>query len=240
MGNTFQHHDAAQPAVKKVESVERHAKEVDEWVVPAGHEEEWNHVDHREIAGPVPHEGADHLERAREVDGSDAECHIRREVADEEKELHPRGQCADVEGRAELELAVVALAEDRRVHDVLLEPRVVLGRLGEVPLGVVVQACDGPDIPNEERGDPPDEQGGPDDAQDEEKIVRKHLVHDVRVGTRRRPLATTSAASCSLSRCSGCRCRRCRVRWASHDVLCVVPNPSLLVEKRVPVPLSDH
>jgi hypothetical protein len=169
--------------MEEVERVEGHAEEADERVVPARHEEERDHVDHGKVSGPVPDELGNVVERPGEVDGHDAKGHIGREVAEQEDELHAGGQRAGVDGRAELELAVVALAEDGRVLDIPLEPRVRLAGDREIPLRVVVEACDGPDIPDQDGRDPPDEQDDGNDAQHEEQIMREHLVDDFMLHT---------------------------------------------------------
>lgn len=122
MGEGLQSHDAAQPSVEEVERVERDAEKVDERVVPARHQEKRDHVDHGKITSPVPHKGGNLLQRPRVVNRDYAKRDVGRQVAEEEDQLHPRGQRSDVEGRAELELAVVALAENRRILHILLEP----------------------------------------------------------------------------------------------------------------------
>jgi hypothetical protein len=165
--------------VEQVEGVERHAEEGDERVVPTRHEEKRDHVHHGEVAGAVPDKPGNRLQIPRVVDGHDAERHVGREVAEQKDELHPRGECADVEGRAELEFAVVPLAENGRVLHVPLEPRVPLGALGEIPLRVVVEARHCPDIPDQEHGESPGEKDDRNGAQNHEQVVREHLVDNI-------------------------------------------------------------
>lgn len=196
--------------MEEVEGVERDAKQVDERVVPAGHQEKRYHVDNGEVAGPVSHERRNLLVRARVVDGHDAKGYIGGEVAEQKDELEARRQGADIEGRAELELAVVPLAEDGCVEHVPLEPRELLGRLRKESLRVVVQTRHGPDVPDQERREPPGSKRGRDDAENEEQVVREHPVHDPGI----------QAGSAALA----CLAARSRSLWARHDDHYVVLN----------------
>lgn len=181
MGKGLEHHDATEPSVEEVESVKRHAEQRDERVISAGHQEERDHVDDGKITGPIPHQGRHARQGPGKVDGHDAKGHIGREVADQKDQLHSRGQRPDVDGRAELKLAVVALAENGRVLHVLLEPRVLVRDLGEIALLVVVDASHRPDVSNQQLRHPPGEKDDPDATQNQKQIVREHRVDNERV-----------------------------------------------------------
>lgn len=122
VGNRLQHDNTPKPAVKKIEGVERDAEKIDERVVAASHEEQRDHVDNSEVSGPVSNECRNLTKRAGEVDGHDAKGNVGAKVGQEEKKLKTGRKSADIEGRADLELAVVPLAKDGCVEDVLLEP----------------------------------------------------------------------------------------------------------------------
>lgn len=151
--------DAAKPAMHQVEGVEGDAQHLDERVVPAAEEEQGDHVDNGQDTAPVPEllQGRDGV--SLEVDLDNAEGDVGGEVSEQEDELQPRGQRAYVNGGAEAEFTVVALAFDRCIEDVLFHPREGVGRLCEVALRLVVQASDVPDEPECPGGNPPHDEG---------------------------------------------------------------------------------
>lgn len=196
MDERLEDDDTSQPSVEEVEGVERDAEELDERVVAAGKDEQRNHVDDGQISGAVSDEGGDGLEGPGKVDGDDAKGDIGGKVGHEEDELEPRGKCPDVDGRAELELAVVALAQDGRVLEVLLEECPLLVANGKVPLRVVVEARHGPHISDQDGREPPDGEHHRDGAQDDEQVLRHHLIHPRRLGVLGRPAATARRSIC--------------------------------------------
>ena len=113
VGNSFENDDAAEPSMEQVECVEGDAENVDQRIVARGHEEEGDHVGHGENACAVAEGPAGLIKGLGPGNVDDREDGVEGEVRDEEDELQARGQCADVDGAAELELAVVALAEFR-------------------------------------------------------------------------------------------------------------------------------
>lgn len=224
MGNRLEHDDAAHPAMEEVERVERHAQKRDQRVVTAREGEQGDHVDDGEIASAVADEGANLAERPRVVDGDDAKSDIGRKVAQEEGELQACRESAHVEGAAELELAIVTLAEDGSILDVALEPRIGMVWDGEVALCVVVETDHLPHLAHHDDCNAVDEHGRRDDTQHEEQVVRKHLVHHVgiqaagwtshsRLGT---CTCSPGAAPRRTRRPGLCR-RRSRV-WCRHGI----------------------
>ena len=187
MDERLEDHDASQPSVEEVEGVERDAEKPDERVVSAGEEEEGNHVNRGQVSRAVSNERGDGPERPRIVDRDDAESDIGGKVADQEGELESRGKCPDVDGGAELELAVVSFAEDGRVLEVLLEERPLLVPHGKVPLCVVVEARHRPHISDQDRCEPPHEEHHRDGAQNDKQVLGHHLVHRRCVGILGRP-----------------------------------------------------
>ena len=68
-----------------------------------------------QCARPVSELGSGSCERGREGDVNHTEHYIDSEVAGDEQQLEARGKGADIDGGADLELAVVPLPEDWRI-----------------------------------------------------------------------------------------------------------------------------
>lgn len=162
--------------MEEIELVKRHAQQRDQRVVPASHQEQGDHVDDGEDTRPVP-EGGSGLDGLVEPRNAvDAEDDVGRKVADQEQELEPRGQGAEVDGGAHLDLAVVALPEHGGVERVALDEGQAAVGDGEVPLLLVVEAHDMADLLDELVVEAPDEQGGGDGAADDHEVVHQALV----------------------------------------------------------------
>lgn len=86
----------------------------------------------------------------------------------------------------------------------------VVGWLGEVSLLVVVKAGYRPDISDQDCGNSPDEQGSRDCTQNNQQVVRKHLVHDSMIHA-----AGSSSRCCSMapSTCLRASCGISRNRY---------------------------
>lgn len=147
MSESLKNDDAANPAVDKVEGVERDASDLDEGVVATSEEEEREHVHDTQDTGAVTELGCSALRAP--VDEDDGEGNVHASVASKVDGLKTAGQSTNVDGRRQLVLTVVTGAEQRRVEQVALEPSVPPVGLGEVALLGVVQAGNATDIANE-------------------------------------------------------------------------------------------
>lgn len=112
MSKSLPSHNTAQPSVKEVERIERDTQKVDEGVIPASHEEQGDHVGDSEGSSTIDEHSGRRAHWLRKVDPHNTESDIGGEVAEEEDELKAGGESSNVDGRAELELAVVPLAEN--------------------------------------------------------------------------------------------------------------------------------
>ncbi len=159
MREDLQGYDAAEPPMEKIEGVEGDAEKLDQGVVPAGHQEQGNQVHHGHDAGSVSDGARDLGERAAVVDGNHAEDDVGGDVSEEEEELQSGRQSSHVDGRADLELAVMAFPEHGRVQQVSLKPRPLGGLEGKIPLAVIGEARHGADVLDQHGGQPPRNQG---------------------------------------------------------------------------------
>src|SRR3569833_1167985 len=82
-----------------------------------------HHVDNSQDASAVPELGCCCIEVVMERNVDEAESQVRGEISHDEEELQAGREGPDVDGRAQLDLAVVPLPRDGSVEQVLLEPR---------------------------------------------------------------------------------------------------------------------
>ena len=113
MSKSLQSHNTTQPTVEEVEGIERDAQPADERVVATGHEEQWDHVGDGEGSSAVDEHGRGSADWLGEIDTHNTESDIGGEVAGEEDELKAGRKSSNIDGRAELEFAVMPLAKDR-------------------------------------------------------------------------------------------------------------------------------
>lgn len=139
MGKSFKDHDSSKPAVDQVHGVERNTSELDDGVVAASQEEERDHVYDGHDARTAE-KLASTCREAAVVNLPDAESDVDSEVANEEEALEAARQGSNVEGRRQLELAVVASAPKGCVKARLLESSIQAVGDSKVSLGVVVEA----------------------------------------------------------------------------------------------------
>ena len=115
--------DTPQPSMDQVICVEGDAEQENEGAIPASQNEKWDHVHDRENTRAVSDEFRDLCIWQREVNGDNTEGDVGGKVGKEEGELKACRQGSDIDGRTELELAIVTFAEDGCVEHILLEPR---------------------------------------------------------------------------------------------------------------------
>lgn len=138
MCNSLEDYNSSEPAMDQVHSVERDTGKLHDGVVATSQEEERNHVDNSHDARTAE-EFASTCREAAVVDLPDTETNVDRKVAHEEESLQTARKRSDSNGGRELELAVMASAEERGIKAVLLEFGVGSIGDGEVPLGFVVE-----------------------------------------------------------------------------------------------------
>ena len=191
VGNGFQDGDPSKPTVDEVHGVERNSSKLDDGVVASGEEEQRNHVDDRHHTGTVAELCSRGGIALVPVNPPDAETNIGSKVAHQHEGLETAGQRADVEGSRELEFAVVTGAEQGSIQAVLAEGgEEAVGRC-EVPLAVVVQTGQGPQVLGEVEDDLVEKEGAHEGNPDPAKIV-----HDVDVladGNEVRGVATAAS-----------------------------------------------
>lgn len=147
VGKGLEDDNATNPTVDQVEGVERDARDLDEGVVAASQQEEREHVHDAQHTGTVAELTGSTL--AAEVDVDDGEGDVHARVQDQVDGLQTAGEGANVDGRGQLVLTVVTLAEQGRVKQVGLEPSVPPVGGGEVALVGVVQAGNSSDVAHE-------------------------------------------------------------------------------------------
>lgn len=143
VSNGFKDSDSSEPTVDKVHGVERDSGELDDGVVASGEKEQRNHVHDRHDTGTVAELCSRGVIALFPIDPPDAEANIGSEVAHEQESLESAGESSNVDGRRELELAVVTCAEQGGVQTMLSEGGEEAVWRCEVPLGVVIQAGQG-------------------------------------------------------------------------------------------------
>ncbi len=104
------------------------------------------HVDNGEDTSSVSEADNGGAKLLGKGDANHAEDDVGGKVTQQEDELEASGQRADIDGGAQLELAVVPLPEHGRVQEVALEEGEPGAGHGEVALLLVVEADHGADL----------------------------------------------------------------------------------------------
>lgn len=136
---SLEDHDTSEPAVNQVHGVEGDTGQLDDGVVATGQKEEGNHVHDSHDTGTAK-ELASTGREAAVIDLPETESNVGGKVANKQKALETAGQGSHIDGRGQLELAVMTSAPEGRIKARLLESGVPVVGDGEVALGVVVQA----------------------------------------------------------------------------------------------------
>lgn len=176
MRNSLEDYNASKPAVDQVHGVEGDTGELDDGVVASCEEEQGNHVDDSHDTSAVAELTGGGSVTLAPVNLPHAQPDIGGEVADKQKSLQTAGQCANVDGGREPELAMVTGAEERRIQAVFPEAGEEPVGCRKVSLGVVVEASQRTKVLGEVEDDLVDEEGAdkgnPDPAE---------VVHDIHV-----------------------------------------------------------
>lgn len=196
MDEGLENGNTAKPSVDQIVSVKGDSQERNKRVVSSSQKEERNHVESGQDAGTVADLGGSNLKTLGIGDLDDTEDDIGGEVGSEEQKLESRGKSADVDSLAQLNLAVVSLAEDGGVQDMAFEGGQVWIGNGPVSLAVVVERRDFSSQLVDLVGEFPDDDGHGHGAADDEEVVGQFVVGDDAQGVKVGSLGVFLRTSC--------------------------------------------
>ena len=176
--------------MQQVPGVKGHAQQGDQRVVTAGHEHQSHQIDGSHGTRTIPHR----TRNGMLVLAIGHRDHTQNDIHDhnphDQKGMEATGQGTEVDCRRQLPLLVMAVAEEGRVDDMVLDlGEGVMGR-EEVALTVIGEAGQATQMGVEPMGQLPDVDEGRDAPENEDgdasEVIVEHLLEGPRTGRARR------------------------------------------------------
>lgn len=176
MDNGLEDDNATQPTMQQIPGVKGHPQQGDQGIITAGHEHQSHEINRGHGACAVPHHSRNGMLVLTVGYGDDTQNDIHDDDADDEQGMEATGQSTKVDGARQLELLVMAVAEEGRIDDVVLDLGEGVVRREEVPLTVIGEAGQTTQMGVETMGQLPDVDEGRDAPENEDGDASEVIV----------------------------------------------------------------